>query len=183
MIAIILLYSHDQLYIHIYMQKHIQHNKDERRHFFRTIYLSLYWKDCVWEGVGDRTKTATYWPPNSSGYHSLSFLSPGLLNRGPLCWELVLSTVYYLQLTQSGVLRAPSAGCWFSLQHVISNWLELPVHRVILLFYAHSISSHNWPAEYATSAVFGMACMAGSGGQYTTISNNIHFDCLMFWWK
>ena len=55
------------------MQKHIQHNKDERRHFFRKIYLSLYWKGCVWEGVGERTKTATYWPPNSSGYHSLSF--------------------------------------------------------------------------------------------------------------
>ena len=31
------------------------------------------------------------------------------------------------------------AGCWFSLPHFISNWLELPVHRVILLFYAHSI--------------------------------------------
>ena len=45
------------------MQKHIQHNKDERTQFFRKIYLSLYWKGCVWEGVGDRTKTVTYWPP------------------------------------------------------------------------------------------------------------------------
>ena len=27
--------------------------------------------------------------------------------------------------TQSRVLRAPSAGCWFSLQHLISNWSEL----------------------------------------------------------
>ena len=26
------------------------------------MYLSRYWKGCVWEGVGDRTKTATYWP-------------------------------------------------------------------------------------------------------------------------
>ena len=31
------------------MQKHIQHDKDERRHFFRKIYLLLYWKGCVWE--------------------------------------------------------------------------------------------------------------------------------------
>ena len=45
------------------MLKHIQHDKDERTQFFRKIYLSLYWKGCVWEGVGDRTKTATYWPP------------------------------------------------------------------------------------------------------------------------
>ena len=44
---------------------------------------------------------------------------------------------------QSEVLRAPSAGCWFSLQHLISNRLELPVYRVILLFYAHSIQPVN----------------------------------------
>ena len=55
------------------MQKHNDATKNERTQFFRKIYLSLYWKGCVWEGVGDRTKTATYWSPNSSGYHSLSF--------------------------------------------------------------------------------------------------------------
>ena len=51
---------------------------------------------------------------------------------------------------QSGVLRAPSAGCWFSLQHLISYWLELPVHRVILLFYVHSIQpvdSQGYPLD------------------------------------
>ena len=60
------LYSHEKLYIHIYMKKYIQYNnKDERTEFFRKIYLSFYWKGCVWEGVGDsRTKTATYWPPS-----------------------------------------------------------------------------------------------------------------------
>ena len=31
------------------MHEHIQHNKDERTQFFRKIYLSLYWKGCVWE--------------------------------------------------------------------------------------------------------------------------------------
>ena len=60
--VVAVLYSHEQLYIHICMQKYIQHNKDERTQFFRKIYLSLYWKGCVWEGVGNRTKTATYWP-------------------------------------------------------------------------------------------------------------------------
>ena len=79
-------------------------NKDERTQFFRKIYLSFYWKGCVWEGVGDRTKTATYWPQNSSGYHSLSF---------PFSW-----------FTQLG---ASEAGTCFSFQHLLSNWSELPV--------------------------------------------------------
>ena len=90
----IFLCSHEQLYIHICMQKHIQHNKEERKHFCRKIYLSLYWKGCVWEGVGDRTKTATYWPPNSSGYHSLFFPFSWAAQPaawGPsLCWDIVL---------------------------------------------------------------------------------------------
>ena len=81
--------------------------------------------------------------------------------KGPLCWVLVFSTASYLQLT-IGDPGGPFCLGLFSLQHHFSNCLELPVHRVTLLFYAHSISSHNWPTEYATSAVFGMACFAGS---------------------
>ena len=58
-------------YIHIYMQKHIQHNKDERRHFFRKIYLSLHLKGfervtqgfTAWEVSWRLNRTATYWPP------------------------------------------------------------------------------------------------------------------------
>ena len=70
--------------------------------------------------------------------------SLGLLNQGPggspsLGHGPNSSIFSPTPTTLSGVLRAPSAGCWFSLQHLISNWLELPVHRVILLFYAHSI--------------------------------------------
>ena len=87
------------LNIHIYMQKHIQHNKDERRHFFRKIYLSLYWKGCVWEGVGDRTKTATYRPPNSSCYHSLSFTFSWGCSTGGLGAQLF-------------------TGSWFPFQHL-----------------------------------------------------------------
>ena len=100
------LYSHEKLYI----QKHIQHNNDERTQFFRKIYPSLYWKGCVWEGVGDRTKTATYWPPTLLAI--TAFLSrSGLLNRG---------------------LGGPaSAGTCFSFQHLLSNWSKLPVARVI----------------------------------------------------
>ena len=53
----------------------------------------------MWEGFGDRTKTATYWPPNSSGYHSLSF---------PFSWA-----------AQPG--GPGSAGTWFSFQHLLSK--------------------------------------------------------------
>ena len=91
--------------------------------FFRKIYLSLYWKGCVCEGVGDWTKTATYWPTNSSGYHSHSFpfswvAQPGacgpasLLRRGshssifsPIDLNF-LSPGLYNNLTSTYFLRA-----------------------------------------------------------------------------
>ena len=55
--TVFLLYSHnfDQLYKHICMQNHNDTIKMTTQ-FFRKIYLSLYWKGCVWEGVGDRTE-------------------------------------------------------------------------------------------------------------------------------
>ena len=54
--------------------------KDERRHFFRKIYIPLYWKGCVWEGVGDRTELQ-----HNDHMVITAFLSRshGLLNRGP----------------------------------------------------------------------------------------------------
>ena len=78
------------------MQKHIQHNNDEQTQFFRKIYLSLYWKGCVWEGVGDWTKTATYCPPQLFRPWRCVFLvllgcSTGGLGAQPLCRELVLT--------------------------------------------------------------------------------------------
>ena len=81
--------------------------------------------------------------------------SPRLLNREPggpaSLGHDPHSSIFSLTPTaQSGVLRAPSSRCWFSLQHLIPNWLELPVHRVILLFYAHSIQpvdSQGYPLD------------------------------------
>ena len=84
------------------MQKHIQHNKDERTQFFRKIYLSLYWKGCVWEGVGDRTELQHIDPPPTL-LAITTFLSRshGLLNRGlgpNRCWDMVLIPASSLQL-------------------------------------------------------------------------------------
>ena len=58
--------------------------------------------------------------------------SPGLLNRGPgaqplwdmFSFQLLLSNWSGLQI-QSGVPRAPSAGWWLSLPHLLSNSLDL----------------------------------------------------------
>ena len=58
------------IHTHIHAES-IQHNKDERRHFFRKIYHSLYLKGfervtkgfTVWEVSWRLNRTATYWPP------------------------------------------------------------------------------------------------------------------------
>ena len=53
--------------------------------------------------------------------------SPGLLNwgpGGPASLGHVPHSSIFSATAQSGVLRAPSTGCWFSLQHLISNWSE-----------------------------------------------------------
>ena len=97
-------------HIHICMQKHIQHNNDERRHlFFRKIYLSLYWKGCVWEGVEDWTELQHIDPPNSSDYHSLSFPFSWAAQQGvwgpSLCWDIVLIPTSSLQLIWTSCRR------------------------------------------------------------------------------
>ena len=60
------------------MQKHIQHNKDERTQFFRKIYLSLYSKGlrkgyCV-KGELETEQRLQHIDPHSSGFRSVSFL-------------------------------------------------------------------------------------------------------------
>ena len=56
------------------------------------MYLSFYCNVCVWEGVGDRTETAIYWP-HSYGHQCFVFLVLLMLNRragGQLCWLSLL---------------------------------------------------------------------------------------------
>ena len=77
--------------------------------------------------------------PHSYGHNSVSFLfvlgsSTGGLGAQPL-WDMFLIPASSLQLVwsptaQSGVLRVSSAGCWFSLPHLISNWLNFLCTRV-----------------------------------------------------
>ena len=56
--------------------------------------------------------------------------SPTAQSRRPLLLGAVFSTALFLQLFWSpnwlvGGLRAPSAGCWLSLPHLVSNWSGL----------------------------------------------------------
>ena len=120
--------------------QNIQHNKDERTHFFRKIYLSFYRNGCVWEGVGDRTKTATYWTPNSSGYHRLSFpfswaAQPGAWGPSRY-WDMVLIPASSLQLIWTSCHRGhitiwrPPTSCARHNSHSIQP-LDSQIHPLL----------------------------------------------------
>ena len=74
------------------MQKHIQHNKDERTQFFRkniplTLFervLKSYERYYLWEVSWRLNRTATYWHPTLLATAAFLSRSPGLLNWGPL---------------------------------------------------------------------------------------------------
>ena len=99
------------------MQKHIQHNKDERTQFFRKIHLSLYLKGLrkgyeryyLWEVRWRLNRTAIYWPPNSSGYSSISFPFSWAAQLGAwsssLYWDMVLIPASSLQLIWTSCRR------------------------------------------------------------------------------
>ena len=68
--------------------------------FFRKIYLWLYWKGCVLEGVGDRTELQ-HIEPHLYGHNSVSF---------PFFWA-----------AQPGAWGPSLSGTWSSFQHLLSN--------------------------------------------------------------
>ena len=100
-----LVYSHhhDQLYTYT-CRIHIEAMKTSDT-VLRKIYLSLYLKGFVWEGVGDRTELQ-YIDPHSYGHQRCVFLVlKGCLTGSPGA-----------QL---------SAECWLSLPHLVSNSSDL----------------------------------------------------------
>ena len=99
------------------MQKHIQHNKDERISVLsKNIPLTLfervrkgYERYYLWEVSWRLNRSATYWSPNSSGYGSISFpfswaAQPGAW-RPSLCWDMVLIPASSLQLIWTSCCR------------------------------------------------------------------------------
>ena len=79
-------------------QRHTIRTRDT---VLRKIYLSLYLKGLCVRGSWRPNRTATYWPP--------------------LLWSISVS-FSFSRAAQPG---APSAGCWFSLPHLVSNWSGL----------------------------------------------------------
>ena len=98
---------------------------------FRKIYLSLYWKGCVWEGVGDQTELQ-HIDPHSIGHNRVSFpffsaaqpgaWGPASLGAGFL--YRILSPTRLISKLLIGGLRDPLAGRWPSLPHPVTNWLN-----------------------------------------------------------
>ena len=116
----------------ICMQKHSQHNKDERTQFYRKIYLSLYseWYERVTKGllcerwVGDWTKTATYWPPALLAIAALLSHSAGLLNRGPEGSAFAgtwFSLLELQQLTPNSDLQLTRTSCCTGLYNCLTS--------------------------------------------------------------
>ena len=158
------------------MQKHSQHNNDERTHFFRKIYLSHFIQNgcervtkglCV-RGELETEQTATYWPPNSSVFSSTPF---------SFCWA-----------AQSGVLRAhhPLLGAG-SLYSILSptNWLQTNWTSCCTgLYHCLTPTSFLWASHlhpiqpvhsqgYTLISLTGCTCSLIDGwvkGQYVTVA-------------
>ena len=86
-------------------------------------------------GELETEQTATYWPPIHLSFAALLSCSAGLLNRrswGPiaLCWVLVLSTAYYLQLTPTK---------WTCLSHRVIQMFDIYLLPVSVAFAPNSI--------------------------------------------
>ena len=126
-----------------------RHNKEERAQVLEK-YTSHLFERVVCERELETEQNCNILTPTLMAITAFLSRSPGLLNRGPggpaSLGHGPHSSIFsptdlrlWTPIAQSGVLRTPSAGCSFSLLHLIPKWLELPVHRVILLFYVHSI--------------------------------------------
>ena len=153
--------NHDQLYIHICMQKHNDAIIKTSGHSSLKKYTSHFIERVVCERELETEQNSNILTPTRMAITARLSCSPGQLNRGPGgpvflgqgSHSSIFSPTDLYSNCSIGVLRGPSAGCWFSLQLLISNWFEPPVHRVILLFYAHSIQtvdSQGYPLTSST---------------------------------
>ena len=96
---------------------------------------------------------------STASYHQLVW-SPNSIGgpEGPVCWVVAFPTTSCLQLVwspiQLEVLRAPSAGCWLSLPHLVSysSDLQLPdflssLSYIIVKSFTQSLEWHVWSSS------------------------------------
>ena len=108
------------------------HNKDER-HSLLEKYTSHFIEGVVSERELETEQNCNILTPHSIGRNRVSFpfswaAQPG--TWGPASLGHVLIPAPSLQLVWSpnwliGGLRTPSAGCWLSQPHLVSNWSDL----------------------------------------------------------
>ena len=111
------------------------------------------WKGCVWEGVGDRTELQ-HIDPHQRFFPVLLGCSTGSLGAQPL-WDMFLNPASSHQLVWSsncsiGGLRVPSAECWLSLPHLVTNgsglqtdWISCALSYIIVQRTPSSCGRHN----------------------------------------
>ena len=89
------------------MQNHNDAIRTSEDTSFRKIYLSLYWKGCVWEGVGDRTELQ-HIDPYSYGHNSVSFpFSCAAQPRASLRHVLIPASSLQLIFSPTGLTFLP----------------------------------------------------------------------------
>ena len=119
-----------------------RHNNRQAHSLLEKYASDFIRKSCVWEGFGNRTELPHIDLPTLMTI-SVSF---------------PFSRV--VQLDARGASSLLGAGF---LHHILfpklsdlqTDWISCALSYIIV--HAHSISPHNWPSEYVTSAVFGMA--------------------------
>ena len=130
--------------------------------FRKNMYLSFYCNACVWEGAGDRTKTAIYWPPllwpsalclsRSPDAQSEAQEPSSLLDDGFLYCILSATS---LDPNSIGGTEGPFGLEWLSLPHLANNsvrsltvWLlvltELYISSTPTQSPAQSLEWHVW---------------------------------------
>ena len=136
-------------------------------HFIRKGYERVTKGIIVWEVSWRLNRTATYWPPNSSGYSSISFpfsraAQPG--GSGPsLCWDMVFIPASSRQLIWTSCRRGytiiwrPPTSCQRHNSHsiqLVNSQGYPPISSTGCTCYLHRCISY-----FDSSA----------GGQYVTI--------------
>ena len=120
-------------------------------------YTSHFIERVLCERDGDWTKTATYWS------HQLL--------RTLQCVLLVLLGC------STGGLRAPSAGCWFSLPHLYSNWLTSCLHPGYIIV-RHPPSSCERHKSHSVQPVHGQGYILIFFYRMHLLFTQVHF---LFW--
>ena len=117
------------------------------------------WRGCLWEGVGDRTELQHIDPPALLAITAFLSRSLGLLNRGPGVPATlgagflyrILSLIRLIPNYSVGGLRAPYAGCWLSLPHLVTNWSGLQTNWLPVfteLYNSSTLTFFLWASQF-----------------------------------